>query len=123
MTERKTPTKKEKEALFSMQRGRCMYCGKKMEIQYMHIDHKTAVARSGRDTLTNKQLLCGPCNNRKGAKSDGEFRRRYPFLEPASRAKEPPSKVIPQPRFDERDNELKKRRKPKETSFWSQFFR
>ncbi len=108
-TERKTPSKKEKDALYVLQHGRCMCCGIKLDIAHMHSDHKIPVARNGSNAITNKQLLCGPCNTRKGKKTDGEFRKRYPFLVPTSNAKSPPSKAIPQSVFRERDAELKKK--------------
>ena len=107
--ERKTPSKKEKELLYKFQGGRCLCCGIKLDIAHMHSDHKIPVARNGSNAITNKQLLCGPCNTRKGKKTDGEFRKRYPFLVPTSNAKSPPSKAIPQSLFRERDAELKKK--------------
>ncbi len=97
---RKSISKKEREALFSLQIGRCMYCGKKeREVAFFQVDHKTPHSRNGRDALSNYQLLCGPCNNRKGDMTDGEFRRAY-GLPSASKAKKPPTKVIPQSYFE-----------------------
>lgn len=120
--ERKAPTKKEKELLFKNQSGRCMYCGAKLSLHYLDVDHKIPLSRNGSDRISNKQLICGPCNRRKGNMTDGEFRRRYPFLKSAREAKNPPRSAIPQSRFDEKDKELKdaaKRRKPREKGwFW-----
>ena len=91
-----------------------MYCGNKFSIHYLHIEHKIPRSRGGKDTHSNKQLVCGPCNNRKSDKTDGEYRRRYPRLKPASQAKgRPPSAVIPQSYFDNCDNKLKKENKKK----------
>ena len=67
---------------------------------YFHIDHKTPKARGGSESMSNKQLLCSPCNTRKGDKTDGDFRRVYK-LTPSREAKGPPSKVIPQSYFEE----------------------
>ena len=75
-----------------------MYCGRKLDKDLFHIDHKTAFARGGRDSLSNLQLLCPTCNTRKGKMSDGEFRRRYK-LGPV-RGATPPPRAIPMSHFD-----------------------
>ena len=97
---RTTPTKAVKEALFLKQKGRCIYCGKKMSIGYFHVDHKTPVKRHGSESLSNKQLLCGPCNGRKAMMTDGEFRRMY-NLTPARQVEGPPRREIPQNYFQQ----------------------
>jgi len=38
-TRRRRPSKFEKEALYAKQNGKCMYCGRKMDIRDMHVDH------------------------------------------------------------------------------------
>ena len=70
---RKKPGKGIKEALVAKQKGRCMYCGHAPGPEYMHVDHKTPVARSGSNSLANYQLLCGPCNTLKGTKMAESF--------------------------------------------------
>ena len=87
-----------KEELYKKQKGQCMYCGIKLNIRYFHIDHKTPIARGGGNTPGNRQLLCAPCNNRKGDLTDGEFRRKYK-LTPSRKAKGPPSRILSQTRF------------------------
>ena len=74
---RKRIGKTERELLYKAQGGKCNYCGIKLGIRYLHVDHKTPVARDGSDRMSNLQLLCSPCNTRKGDMTDGEFRRRY----------------------------------------------
>ena len=103
--------KRERELLFKEQRGKCMYCGKKMGLAYFHVDHKSPVARGGSNSISNLQLLCAPCNTRKGARTDGEFRRQYK-LTPSRQAKGPPAKVIPQKHFEDlsKQRQVKKRR-------------
>ena len=98
-TKRRKFSKGEKETLFKIQKGKCMYCGKKMEMAYFDVDHKKPVAKGGKNRITNLQLLCRPCNARKGKMTDGEFRRRYK-LTPSTKAKGPPSRVIPQKHFE-----------------------
>jgi 5-methylcytosine-specific restriction endonuclease McrA len=61
-------TKEEKEYFHIKQRGRCMYCGTKLRKGDEHVDHTMPLSRCGRNTPSNKQLLCGPCNKRKGDK-------------------------------------------------------
>ena len=95
---RKSFGKHERDALYRVQSGKCMYCGRKIPKDLFHIDHKTPFSRGGSDRLANLQLLCPTCNTRKGDMSDGEFRRRY-RLGP-SRGAKPPSKIIPQVHFD-----------------------
>jgi HNH endonuclease len=44
--------------------GRCRQCGSTQELHY---DHVIPWSQGGTNTVANIQLLCGPCNRRKGA--------------------------------------------------------
>jgi HNH endonuclease len=44
--------------------GRCVECATDFDLQF---DHVIPVALGGATTAANLQLLCGPCNRRKGA--------------------------------------------------------
>ena len=44
--------------------GRCRQCGSSTDL---HFDHVIAWSKGGANTVANIQLLCGPCNRRKGA--------------------------------------------------------
>jgi len=44
--------------------GRCRQCGSDQEL---HFDHVIPWSKGGANTVQNIQLLCGPCNRRKGA--------------------------------------------------------
>ena len=95
----------QKEALFRRQGGRCMYCGAERDIREFQIDHMVPVVRGGPHEMTNFQLLCGPCNNRKRDYTDEEFRQRFRELTgPPQRGRgayEPPAQQIPLDRFEE----------------------
>ena len=117
--ERRYISKTTKQLLYDKQKGKCNYCGNKLTIQYFHIDHKTPVARGGSDRITNLQLLCGPCNTRKGNSTDGEFRRKYKL--PGSRiAKSPPSRLLSQKRFEKitKENAVRKAKRRRESDWW-----
>jgi HNH endonuclease len=44
--------------------GRCRQCGSTADLHY---DHVIPWSKGGANTVANIQLLCGPCNRRKGA--------------------------------------------------------
>lgn len=43
----------------------CAGCGRELEIEFMELDHIKPKAGRGADDITNRILLCGPCNKRK----------------------------------------------------------
>ncbi len=63
--------------LLKKQKGRCMYCGRKVPRDLFDLDHKNPVAQGGTNRKSNFQLLCRSCNTRKGSLTDREFRRKY----------------------------------------------
>tara|TARA_Y100000588_G_C13824442_1_gene740795 strand:- start:77 stop:550 length:474 start_codon:yes stop_codon:yes gene_type:complete len=105
---RKRISKKQREMLYHHQKERCMYCGKKNELPYMHVDHKTPLAQGGNDNPSNLQILCAPCNTRKGTLTDGVYRKKFK-LTPSRQAKEPPTKVIPQKYFQDISKDISKK--------------
>ncbi len=74
-----------------------MYCGVKIRQGDGQVDHKKPFADGGKETPANMQLLCGPCNTRKGKLTDAEFKRRFKSILPS---KLPPAKSIPLSKFD-----------------------
>jgi 5-methylcytosine-specific restriction endonuclease McrA len=49
----------------------CCYCGKARKLT---IDHRLPIARGGTHARDNLVAACGPCNSRKGKRTDVEFR-------------------------------------------------
>jgi 5-methylcytosine-specific restriction endonuclease McrA len=52
-----------KQFVWMRDEGRCGHCGSGVELQY---DHVIPVAMGGNSEAENLQILCGPCNRRKG---------------------------------------------------------
>ena len=88
-----------KEQLMRRQRRICAYCGRRFTSHFLEIDHMTPVALGGSNEISNLQVLCRPCNGRKGDQTDAEYRRRYAGLVP-SRRLTPPSRAVAQSKFD-----------------------
>ena len=110
---RRSFTKAEKEAMFAKQKGQCMYCGKReREYTYFDADHKTPFSLGGPTSLSNGQMLCRPCNTRKGDLTNREFRTRYKLI-PASKAKGPPEEEILQEYFEKISKTIAKKKATK----------
>jgi 5-methylcytosine-specific restriction endonuclease McrA len=60
-------------ALVEVWDGRCAYCGERAQLE---IDHRVPLARGGTNSIDNILPACGPCNRRKHAMSEREFRAR-----------------------------------------------
>lgn len=60
-------TRQDLERLYELQKGCCAACRKKLKGKY-HVDHRIPIAKGGDGTVGNIELLCPPCNMRKGAK-------------------------------------------------------
>lgn len=58
----------------------CGYCGDP-DIMAISIDHKTPLARGGKNKPHNVHLVCLPCNRMKGAMTHEEFCALLSFLE------------------------------------------
>ena len=98
-TERRAWPRGLKQQLMRRQNSRCAYCGNRFSVQYFDIDHMVPAAIGGSNDASNLQVLCGPCNRRKGDQTDQEFRRRYARLVPQRRLT-PPRRPVPQREFD-----------------------
>lgn len=69
-----THTAAELTALHDRQRGKCANCATSLKPGY-HADHIVPLARGGTNWISNIQLLCPPCNQRKHAKDPFDFAR------------------------------------------------
>lgn len=67
-------------AMGCMQDWRCTYCQE--SLKSFHIDHKMPVSRGGLNGEKNLQLLCGPCNLKKGVMTHDEYAARIGWQEP-----------------------------------------
>ena len=56
-----------KQAQASMEGVVCGGCGRALEEPFMQLDHIQPRAEGGANDITNRILLCGPCNRKKGA--------------------------------------------------------
>ena len=99
-TERVTWPKSLKRQLMRRQNNVCAYCGKRRTAPSFDIDHMTPVVRGGSNEASNLQVICRPCNQRKGDQTDAEFRARYSRLVP-QRQLTPPRRPIEQRDFRE----------------------
>ena len=63
-------TAAEIDALMLKQKCRCANCGVKLNDKNMARDHRKAVANGGSSDILNMELLCKPCNGKKGAKDE-----------------------------------------------------
>ena len=66
-----------KRILFERQNHRCVICGKRRTLKNLQVDHVIPVVRGGPDNISNFQLLCPACNQRKGIHTNQEFYERY----------------------------------------------
>lgn len=72
-------TGEEIKALYAQQNGECVYCQTALGDDY-HADHIKPLSRGGSNWITNIQLLCKRCNNRKRATDPVEYARRLGLL-------------------------------------------
>lgn len=63
-----THTRKEMKIIYEHQQGICLDCGEWFSFKDITEDHIKPLSKGGSDWPQNIQLLCGPCNYRKGMK-------------------------------------------------------
>ena len=105
--------------LYTEQGRKCKYCGASKRKANFQIDHVDPVVMGGSNDYDNLQLLCPPCNQRKGMQSDAEFRERYKSLLPKRGI---PQSVISPERFravTRQTTESESVRTFRKTKYWS----
>jgi hypothetical protein len=67
---RRTMNKAVAKSILQKYNFQCAKCGTAERLQ---VDHIVPVAKGGRDEMANLQILCQPCNVRKGTKPNDQF--------------------------------------------------
>ena len=52
--------------------NRCQYCGKRLPVSQLSLDHVHPKSRGGKSSWTNVVTACNPCNTRKGGRLPAE---------------------------------------------------
>lgn len=81
--EDKEKTENKRKKVYNMFDGHCAYCGKKITIDEMTIDHCKPKSKKGSNDLFNLYPSCKECNGQKGSKTISEY-RNYLSLLPVS---------------------------------------
>ena len=54
-----------RDILYDAQQGICGGCGRELEKEFMELDHILPRADGGVNDITNRIMLCSPCNRKK----------------------------------------------------------
>ncbi|SCI52095.1 HNH endonuclease [Intestinibacter bartlettii] len=73
---RKKLTKEERIEIYNRFDGRCGYCGEKIDIKDMQVDHIVALRVGGTDTLDNMICSCRSCNHYKSTYTLEKFEKQ-----------------------------------------------
>ncbi|TAN63846.1 HNH endonuclease [Paraclostridium sordellii 8483] len=71
---RKRLTKEQRQDIYNQFGGRCAYCGDKITIKQMQVDHIDPLRIGGKDDLENMICACRSCNKYKHTLSVEDFR-------------------------------------------------
>jgi len=73
---RKKITKEERHKIYNKSGGRCAYCGNKIDISEMQVDHIVPLRLGGTDTPDNMVCSCRSCNKYKSTYTVEKFREQ-----------------------------------------------
>lgn len=73
---RKKLTKQERLDIYNKYNGRCGYCGEKINIKDMQVDHIVALRVGGTDALDNMICSCRSCNHYKSTYTLEKFEKQ-----------------------------------------------
>jgi 5-methylcytosine-specific restriction endonuclease McrA len=65
--------------------GRCLYCGKRLSLEDVSVDHKLPVSRGGRSYADNLQFVCKADNKSKGDMTHEEYKALLDSLDTLER--------------------------------------
>jgi 5-methylcytosine-specific restriction enzyme A len=66
-----------REYVLDRDKSQCQSCGKSDSAASLQIDHIIPLAQGGSNDISNLQVLCSTCNQRKKHYLDPRFRRNY----------------------------------------------
>ena len=67
-------SKADREAIYDMYAGHCAYCGEKITLKDMQVDHMQPLRKGGADELSNMVPACRSCNHYKSTLTVDQFR-------------------------------------------------
>lgn len=74
LTRRRRLSILERKHVYEKCKGHCAYCGEKLDMKDMQIDHIVPLCRGGKDELENMLPACRSCNHYKRTSSIEGFR-------------------------------------------------
>ncbi len=80
MGKRKPIPKKVREAVYRKYGGRCAYCGEKIDIKDMQVDHLIPFYKDGEESIDNYMPACRQCNFYKSTFTLEGFRRNLELI-------------------------------------------
>ena len=85
--------------------NRCQYCGKRLSVSQLSIDHVVPKSRGGKSSWLNVVAACNPCNTRKGGRMPHEASMR----------------LMKQPTVPKKNPLLENKLRTRRYSIWSHF--